>query len=101
MNKITILITCRYFEEYDARGIQFWGMTAQNEPGHGRDFDLGFNCMGWNASAQRQFVEENLGPSLEAAGYGDLSLMIADEQRPFLPKWTREVFQSQGIKIGT
>lgn len=50
-----------------------------------------FNCMGWNASTQRQFVVDNLGPTLEAANYGDVKLMIFDDQRVLAPKWAREV----------
>ena len=34
-----------------------------------------------------------MGPALEAAGYyGNIKLMILDDQRPLAPKWTKEVF---------
>ena len=42
----------------------------------------------------QQFIEENLGPTLEAAGYGDLKLMICDDQRPLVPHWARGVLAS-------
>ena len=42
----------------------------------------------------QQFIEDNLGPTLEAAGYGDLKLMICDDQRPLVPHWGRGVLQS-------
>jgi glucosylceramidase len=86
----------RFLDEYAALGIDFWGLTAQNEPVNGNTPDFSFNCMGWNASTQRQWVEENAGPTLESAGYGDVKFMIADEQRPAVPKWVREVFESEG-----
>ena len=38
----------RFFDEYKALGVEFWGLTAQNEPSHGQLFDSGFNSMGWN-----------------------------------------------------
>ena len=38
-----------------------------------------------------QFIEENLGPTLEAAGYGDVMLMIGDDQRLVVPKWSRGI----------
>ena len=41
-----------------------------------------------------QFIEDNLGPTLEAAGYGDLKLMICDDQRPLVPHWARGVLAS-------
>ena len=28
--------------------------------------------------------------------YGDLKLMIADEQRPLIPEWAREILSSPG-----
>ena len=37
----------RFLDEYKALGVEFWGLTAQNEPEHGHLFDAGFNCMGW------------------------------------------------------
>ena len=47
--------------------------------------------MGWNASMQRDWVVENLGPSLHAAGYDGIQLMVHDDQRPTLPAWAQEV----------
>ena len=36
--------------------------------------------MGWNASTQSEFVAEHLGPAMEEAGYGDVEIMIFDDQ---------------------
>ena len=47
--------------------------------------------MRWNASTQAEFVSGYLGPSLEAAGYGGLELMVLDDQRPIMPNWVEEV----------
>jgi len=47
--------------------------------------------MGWNASSQREFVVNNLGPTLEANNYGEVKLLIFDDQRVLAPKWAREV----------
>ena len=66
-------------------------MTAQNEPLDGTWPGFTFNCMGWNATTQRIWIVENLGPTLEASGYDDVKLMIFDDQRPLAPKWAREV----------
>lgn len=46
-----------------------------------------FNCMGWTAEEQRVWVAGNLGPTLRAAAYDDLVLMIMDDQRINLPDW--------------
>ena len=66
-------------------------MTAQNEPVDGNIPGFTFNCMGWNASSQREWIVDNLGPSLGRSGYGDVKLMIFDDQRALAPKWVREV----------
>ena len=47
--------------------------------------------MGWNAETQAMFVGLNLGPTMEAAGYGDVKIMIMDDQRIFLPGWPEKV----------
>ena len=89
----------RFFQEYENHGITFWGLTAQNEPEDGNIPGFTFNCMGWNATTQRIFVAENLGPSLEQAGYGDLKLMILDDQRLFAPGWCQEVNLNRIVNI--
>lgn len=53
--------------------------------------------MGWTAEMQRDFIVEDLGPALKQNGYGDVKLMILDDQRLFLPHWadivrTRQLF---------
>ena len=45
-------------------------MTTQNEPVNGNTPGFDFNCMGWTPQTMLRFIEENLGPSLAAAGYG-------------------------------
>ena len=82
----------KFLNEYEKLGISFWGLTAQNEPLNGNVLNFTFNAMGWNSTTQREWIVYNLGPTLEAAGYSDIKLMILDDQRPLVPKWTREVF---------
>ncbi len=53
------------------------------------------HSMGWNATTQREWIVNNLGPTLESAGYSDVKLMILDDQRPLIPKWAREVFADE------
>jgi len=36
---------------------------------------------------EKDWVINNLGPTLHANGYGDIQIMTADEQRIFLPFW--------------
>jgi glucosylceramidase len=85
----------KFLDAYKDLGIEFWGLTAQNEPWDGTVANFSFNSMGWNSSTQREWIVNNLGPTLEAGGYADVKLMILDDQRPLVPKWAREVFQDE------
>lgn len=77
----------RFLDEYKAQGINFWGLTTQNEPLDGYVPNFSFNCMGWTAEEQRLWVGSNLGPALRDAAYDHLKLMIMDDQRINLPNW--------------
>lgn len=67
-------------------------MTAQNEPTDGYIAKFPFNGMGFTPETQSEFIVTNLGPSLEANGFGDIKIMILDDQRLFLPSWAQRVF---------
>jgi glucosylceramidase len=43
--------------------------------------------MGFTPESQATFVVKNLGPTLEQNGFGDLKIMVLDDQRLFLPGW--------------
>lgn len=81
----------RFFEEYSKFGLNFWALTAQNEPVDGRVPGFPFNCMGWTSENQSIFVGLNLGPTLQAKGFGDVKIMIMDDQRNYLPEWAETV----------
>ncbi|XP_068229944.1 lysosomal acid glucosylceramidase-like [Palaemon carinicauda] len=77
----------RFFKGYQEHDIDFWGVTAQNEPINGNVPFFWFNCMGWTADTQRDWIAGHLGPTLESNNLGDLKLMIMDDQRYLLPDW--------------
>jgi len=68
-------------------------VTAQNEPNAGEVPEFSFNCMGFTAERQRDFILKDLGPALETAGYGPnkLKLMIVDDQRSFINEWANVI----------
>ena len=73
----------RFLNSYKSNGIEFWGMTVENEPKAGFNPNYLFNCLGFTAENERDFVKKDLGPALEQAGYGrdKLTLMIYDDGR--------------------
>nr|XP_039266841.1 lysosomal acid glucosylceramidase-like [Styela clava] len=81
----------RFFDEYKKEGINFWGVTMQNEPSNGLVIAAKWQAMGWTPEQQKDFVKTDLGPMLEKKGYGNIKLMIHDDQRVFLPAWPKEV----------
>ena len=56
-----------------------------------------FNCMGWTPEDQALFIGLNLGPTLQAKGFGDIKIMILDDQRLLLPKWAKSVDHSHAF----
>jgi glucosylceramidase len=52
-----------FFEEYATHGINYWGLTMQNEP---RDPDFPWQSMDLNVTLQRDFAYEHLAPELRA-----------------------------------
>ena len=77
----------KFLQAYKDAGINVWGLTAQNEPSDGMIDNFPFQCLGSTAQQQRDFIALDLGPALQAAGFGDVKLMILDDQRAFLPSW--------------
>ena len=55
----------RYLQEMEAEGIPIWGITPQNEP------ENPFNepSMEMNSNEQLDFINNHLGPQIEAAGF--------------------------------
>ncbi|CAF0930114.1 unnamed protein product [Brachionus calyciflorus] len=81
----------KFFKSYENFGLNFWAMTAQNEPTDGNIAKFTFNALGFTPETQADFIVKNLGPKLKEANLG-LKIMILDDQRLFLPGWAEQVF---------
>ena len=81
----------RFFQEYEKRGIKFWGVTAQNEPSNGLLTPSDWQSTGFTAEMQRNFIKMDLGPTLQQSNYKDIKLMILDDNRAFLPTWVEVI----------
>ncbi|KAI1731056.1 glycosyl hydrolase family 30 TIM-barrel domain-containing protein [Ditylenchus destructor] len=76
----------RFFEEYYKQGIDFWGVTLENEPSVGVFHNFKWQAMFFNAVMQRDFVAKHLGPTLRNSTVTQkLKLMVNDDQRYLLP----------------
>ncbi|XP_064474559.1 lysosomal acid glucosylceramidase-like isoform X3 [Ornithodoros turicata] len=83
----------RFLQEYGKHDIQIWGLTTENEPTNGEIPNFPFQCMGFTPETMRDFVKLDLGPALEANGYGFLKLMILDDERYDMIRWAQTILQ--------
>ncbi|XP_054153718.1 lysosomal acid glucosylceramidase-like [Oppia nitens] len=83
----------KFLNSYKSNGIEFWGLTVQNEPIDGQIPGFPFNAMGYTAEQERDFIAKDLGPTLKAANYGinRLKLMIIDDNRSSVNKWANVI----------
>ncbi|KAF2365273.1 Glycosyl hydrolase family 30 beta sandwich domain [Trinorchestia longiramus] len=84
---------CRFLQEYAKRGLDMWGITTQNEPLSGRE-EWPFNTCLFEAPVLREWMAEHLLPVLQEASLLDrLNIMISDQGRDYLSKYSDEVLQ--------
>jgi glucosylceramidase len=83
----------KFFDGYKAQGIDWWGMTVQNEPGIWNT-DHPWNTCAFTPEMEKDFVKTDLGPILEQGGYPpeNFTIMSLDHNRDFLPGWAQTVF---------
>lgn len=85
----------KFLEEYSKQGLSFWAISTQNEPMHGIFFDMGFNCMGWTAAEQRDWLKNHLGPKLKGSQFNNVKVIMYDDQRLHLQNYTEVVIFSK------
>ncbi|CAG2063991.1 unnamed protein product, partial [Timema podura] len=79
----------KFLQLYAEQGVDFWGLTPQNEPSHGTT-NGGFNSMGWTSEQLRDWTAGYFVPALKAAGLDDIVLMILDDQRTQVKEWAQD-----------
>lgn len=67
----------KFFDEYKKQGIDFWGLTVQNEPMAVQTWE---SCI-YTAEEERDFVKKFLGPTMEKSGFKDTKIIIWDHNR--------------------
>ncbi|CAJ0929217.1 unnamed protein product, partial [Mesorhabditis belari] len=83
----------RFFEEYHKLGIDFWGVTPENEPTAGLDPNYRWQAMYLSDEMERDWIKGVLGPTLRGSDVTkDLKIMIGDDQRGIYPKWADTIF---------
>ena len=86
------LFFSKYHDAYKAEGIDIWGFTVENEPlGNGNNWE----SMHFTPREMSDFVENYLGPKLEADGKGHLKILGYDQNREHLPEWVDEMYRNE------
>ncbi len=71
------LFFSKYIEAYKAEGIDIWGFTVENEP---LGNDNNWESMHFTPEEMTDFVQNHLGPKLEADGH-DVKILGYDQNR--------------------
>ena len=86
------LFFSKYVDAYKAEGIDIWGFTVENEPlGNGNNWE----SMHYTPDEMTNFVQNHLGPKLEADGKGELKILGYDQNREHLKEWVDSQFKNE------
>lgn len=81
----------KYFDAYKKHGINFWGLTVENEPnGNGNNWE----SMHYSPAEMTEFVRDYLGPQLEKNGYQNIKILGYDQNRADLKNWVDEMYRN-------
>lgn len=86
------LFFSKYIDAYKEEGINIWGITVENEPlGNGNNWE----SMHYTAEEMTQFVQNHLGPKLEADGKRDVKILGYDQNREHLKEWVDAMYKNK------
>ncbi|MEM9001196.1 MAG: glycoside hydrolase family 30 protein [Bacteroidota bacterium] len=86
------LFFSKYLDAYKAEGIDIWGFTVENEP---LGNDNNWESMHFSPEEMTQFVQNHLGPKLEADGKRDVKILGYDQNREHLEHWVDEMYKNE------
>lgn len=70
----------KFISEYEKDGIPVWGISIQNEPMATQTWE---SCV-FTGEEERDFLKNNLGPTMEKAGYSDKKIIGWDHNRDLI-----------------
>ncbi len=84
--------TWKYIEDYRAQGIDIWGFTVENEP---LGNDSNWESMHFTPEEMTEFVQNHLGPKLEADGHNVKILGFDQNRDEQLKIWVDVMFANE------
>lgn len=86
------LFFSKYLDAYRAEGIDIWGLTVENEP---LGNDNNWESMHYSPEEMVDFVNNHLGPKLEADGH-DVKVLAYDQNRgEELKHWAKVIYKDE------
>lgn len=82
----------KYVDAYRSEGIDIWGFTVENEP---LGNDNNWESMHYTPEEMTAFVQNHLGPKLEADGKGHIQILGYDQNREHLKEWVDEMYKDE------
>ncbi|CAN5297635.1 glycoside hydrolase family 30 protein [soil metagenome] len=70
----------KFVQAYEKAGVPVWGLSIQNEPMATQRWESAI----WSAEAERDFLRDYLGPTLEKAGLQDKKIIVWDHNRDLI-----------------
>lgn len=70
----------KFIKEYEKEGIPVWGISIQNEPMANQKWE---SCI-YTAEEERDFLKNNLGPTMEKEGLKDKKIIVWDHNRDLM-----------------
>lgn len=80
------LFFSKFITAYKNEGINFWGLTVQNEPENAASYE---SCL-YTAQSERDFVKNYLGPRI-SADHPEVNLMIFDHNKDHVAIWAQTI----------
>jgi glucosylceramidase len=86
------LFFLKYLDAYKAEGIDIWGLTVENEP---LGNDSNWESMHYTPEEMTNFVQNHLGPKLEADGKAGVKILGYDQNREHLNEWVDVMYADE------
>lgn len=81
----------KYIQSYAEAGIDIWAVSVQNEAKAAQIWD---SCI-YTAEEEKDFVRDDLGPALEAAGLSHVKILVWDHNKERVYERAKAAFEDQ------
>lgn len=78
----------KFIQAYEKEGIPIWGISVQNEPMAKQRWE---SCI-YSAEEERDFLKNNLGPTLEKSGLASKKIIVWDHNRDLMFQRAATIF---------